>query len=567
MKKFMFAFLIILGGVIFPQEDENDIKSVEEEEFLPFEGQVIRQINFRILDVSGPDVDDKNGNDTSWFSAIANSIHYKTREWVIQNYLLFKEGDQVDAYNVSESERILRESDFFLDARIRVVPTEFSDSVDINVVTKDRWTLIFQLSLNAQKNSYAGVRDDNLLGLGHELDGTITRDNDPIIGWGYKFKYTAHNLAGYFVDAAVGIETNRMSSVKELDFSRSFISLKTRWAGGLNLNWADNQLVFKNNESFNLIPYQNNSADVWAGYSLPFPLGSSAFRKKTNIIAAARVNRSVYSERPYTSADSNRVFANNIMYLFSTGIINRRFYRDHYINRFGPTEDVPIGGMLSLVGGYDINEFSKRNYYGVEGILSRRISNVGYLSLHTGAGGFFDNGRWEQNTYLFDLLYHSKLISLNGWNMRMFVQNSYLIGTNRYEQEQIFLDTDNGLRGYEKFSLHGVSRGLLTLESRIFTPFEPLGFAIGFNFFSDLGIVADKGEELFQSKIYQSYGAGLKISNESISRAHFDVALVFRPFTPVKPGGSLAVIFSSNLVIGSRPFNFSKPTMIQYGEN
>jgi hypothetical protein len=567
MMKYILIFLILSGGVVLAQEEKEESQGTEEEEYYPYEGQVIRNISFRIIDVSGPNVQDENGDDTSWFSGIANSLHYTTRQWVIRNYLIFREGDLLDPYNVSESERILRESDFFLDARINVITSGMRDSVDILVITKDRWTLIFQLSLNAQKNSYAGIRDDNLLGLGHELDGTITHDADPMIGWGYNLKYTAHNVIGSFVDAAVGIENNRKSSIKNLDFSRSFVSLSTRWAGGLGLQWAGNQLLQKNNETSFLIPYETNSVDAWAGYSFPVIFGPSAFRRRTNITSAVRVNRSHFTRRPDVTSGTNRFFANSIVYLFSTGIINRRYYRDHYINRFGPTEDVPIGGLFSYTGGYNINEVSKRYYSSVDGIYSRRLNNIGYLSLHTSAGGFFDHGRWEQNTYLFDLLYHSKLIRLNGWQTRLFFQNKYLIGTNRFEQEQIYLDDESGLRGYDKFSLYGVSRGLVKFETRIFTPFEPLGFAIGAKIFSDFGIIADRGEELFNSRVYQSYGAGLRISNESISRAQFDIALVYRPFTPLRPDGSLAVMFTSNLVIGYRPINFSKPTIIPYGEN
>jgi hypothetical protein len=295
--------------------------------------------------------------------------------------------------------------------------------------------------------------------------------------------------------------------------------------------------------------------------------GPSEFRRRTNIVTAARVNRSNFTTRPLVTPDSNRVFTNNLIYLFSTGIINRRFYRDHYISRFGPTEDVPIGGMVSLTGGYEINEFTKRYYYGLDGVYSRRIKNLGYLSLHSAAGGFFNEGRWEQNAYLFDILYHSRLVSFNSWSMRFFLQNKYLIGNNRYDTEQIFLDNDNGLRGYDRFSLHGISKGLLNLETRIFTPFVPLGFSIGFKLFSDLGIIANRGEELFNSRIYQSYGAGLRISNESISRAQFDVALIYRPFTPLKQNGSFAIIFSSSISLGSRSFNFDKPSIINYGEN
>jgi outer membrane protein assembly factor BamA len=567
MLKYILAFLLITGGMIYPQTDTLNITGTEEEEYLIFEGQIIRNITFRILEVSGPDVDEKNGEDTSWFASFANSLHYKTRPWVIRSYLLFKEGDVLNAYDISESERILRESDFLLDARIIVEKTEFRDSVDIVVTTKDRWTFLLQLSFNAQKNSYAGFRDENLLGLGHELDATITHDNNFLIGWGYNIMYTGKNVGGSFIDAAAGIETNKKYSLKTLDFARTFVSLNTRWAGGLGFVWAENNLFNINQDTSYLTPYTNNSIDAWAGYSFPVFFGSSGFRNRSNLMVGARANRLNFSRRPYIDLDSNRIFANNQIYLFSTGIINRRFYRDHYINRFGPTEDVPIGGMFTLTGGFENNEFTQRYYTGIDGIYSRRINNLGYFSIQTSIGGFYQERSWEQNAYLFDLLYHSRLISLNDWAVRLFLQNSYLIGNNRFDQEQIYLDNETGLRGYDRFSLQGVSRGLLKMEARFFSPYEPLGFAIGGIIFSDFGLIADRGEQLFNRKLYQSYGTGLRISNESITSAQFEIAVAYRTYSPDRRHGSFAVLFSSSMILGSRSFNFTKPSIINYGEN
>jgi hypothetical protein len=573
MIRYLLALFLLFQGILFSQSENEVRKSVtefeqeEDEEYENFEGKIIRKITFRVIEVTGPSVEEKNGEDTSWFSDVVNTIHITTKDWVVRNYLLFEEGDPVESYEISESERLLRESNFFLDSRIRIIPVENSDSVDVRVITKDRWTLIPQLSFNAQTNSYAGFKDDNFLGIGHMLDTRVTHDNDQIVGWGTKTLYTARNLAGSYIDASAGIETNRRSSLKLLDLSRPFVSLRTRIAGGLSLQWNSSKLLYVTSGSSSLLPFSSFTTDIWGGYSFPALFGSSVFRKKTNIIVSAGMARINFSSRPYVSVDSNRVFTNNIRYLFTTGILNRRYYREHYLQRFGPTEDIPIGGMLAFTGGPEINEFSRRFYSGVEGVYSRRFSNIGYLSLYTSAGGFNNNGSWEQNVFNFDLLYHSSLYEKNDWRWRFFARNVYIIGNNRLEQEQLFLDNDTGLRGYERFSLHGISSGLLKTEFRYFTPFKPLGFAIGGSVFSDFGVIADNGERLYNSKLYQSYGAGLRIANESISTAQFDVAIVFRPFTPGNSKGSFALLFSSSMIMGSRNFNFLKPSTIKYGEN
>jgi hypothetical protein len=567
MLKYLSVLFTLIWVSVYPQIEINNGTPHEEEEYLAYEGKIVRKILIRIIEVAGPAVDEENGKDSSWFGEITNSLHFSTKDWVVKNYLLFREGDSLDALSVSESERLLRESGFFTDARIQVWTVAGSDSIDVRVAAKDKWTLIPQLSFNAEENSYVGFTDENFLGWGHKLDGTISHDNDPTVGWGGKILYTAHNVAGYFTDITGGLQTNKKSTVKLLELSRPFISLKTQYAGGLGINWNDGKLLYVNSDSTSLIPFSRFSYELWGGYSIPAMFGPSVFRKRTNIIFSAGISGSDFSNRPVVSSDSNRVFTNNFMYLLTTGIINRRFYRDHYLQRFGPSEDVPVGGMFAITGGYDINEFNKRLYSGVEGVFSRRIPSFGYLSLYAAAGGFYFKETWQQNVYTIDLLYHSKLYMKGNWKWRFLARNNFLIGDNRFEQEQVFLDNDNGFRGYDRFILHGVSRGLLKLEGRLFSPFSPLGFSLGANFFTDIGIIADQGEHLFNSRIYKSFGAGLKIANESISEAQFDVALVYIPFTPMKKTGSFTVLFSSSLILGTRNFNFSKPSVIKYGEN
>ncbi len=136
------------------------------------------------------------------------------------------------------------------------------------MTTKDRWTINLKLSLNVQKNSYVGLRDDNFIGMGHEMEATISRDNNPVAGWGYQLRYTANNVAATFVNITASLEANNRSSVKIIDLSRPFISQKIRFAGGLSFQRTDDKLFFINQDSSSLLPFSNNTIDMWTGYSL-----------------------------------------------------------------------------------------------------------------------------------------------------------------------------------------------------------------------------------------------------------------------------------------------------------
>ena len=564
---FLFLFLQLISFSIYAQKKYN---SNEETNYSFEEGKTIRRVKIKILNVSGPALDGNKDYNINWFGNIANSLHYKTREWVIREKLLFKEGGKLNSGELAESERLLRTSNLFLDARIKVLPVENStDKVDIEVITKDRWTLTYLASYNAdEKNGYLGLRDDNLLGLGHRMDAALTHDQDETIGWGGIVKYYASNVRGSYIDVSGKIEANKKYDIQSVSINRPFITIETNWAGGLELLWENNYLEFIDEQKkLTSIPFSTNKQDIWVGRSFPINFGPPALRNKSRIIVSGGITRESHPERPEVSPFSNRIFENSTINLLNFGIINRRYYKDKYIDGFGITEDIPVGGILSMTGGYEDRELSNRWYSGMELIYSRRFERTGYFSGRFGTGGFRNINRWEQNIYNFNLIYHSTLFSRKDWKYRFFAEADFSFGFNRLNGEQIFLSTSSGLRGIEKLTLGGTRRAVLNLETRIFSPFSILGFVLGGNLFTDFGMITSRNENLFRSRFYQAYGIGIRTKNESIVTAKFDISLVFNPFNPGNNGARFTVLFSGSVALGFRNFGFTKPSVEDFGNN
>lgn len=75
---------------------------------------------------------------TALFRA-ANKLHIRTRVDTIRSQLLFHSGEAYDPRKFAETERLLRQSRYLYDAKIR--PIAFHDGkVDVEVVTRDVWT-------------------------------------------------------------------------------------------------------------------------------------------------------------------------------------------------------------------------------------------------------------------------------------------------------------------------------------------------------------------------------------------------------------------------------------------
>jgi len=103
---------------------------------------------------------------------IVNKLHLITRESVIRQQLLFKAGEPFKPEKLESSERLLRVNKYIKDAS--VIPVKLcSNRVNINVVTRDNWSLTPSISLGhsgGKKKQGISLKEQNLFGLGKELE-------------------------------------------------------------------------------------------------------------------------------------------------------------------------------------------------------------------------------------------------------------------------------------------------------------------------------------------------------------------------------------------------------------
>ncbi|MGB8320056.1 MAG: hypothetical protein WCE54_18125 [Ignavibacteriaceae bacterium] len=579
--KQIFTLFIIFSLTSFAQNfssiDNNSVRAStrssyakDEEKFSSFEGKIIRRINIYVRDVSSPVSNDDTQWKPSWFGKIGNSLHVKSKKWVVRNELLFKEGDKLNPRLLYESERILRKSDVFLDANIKPLPVKnANDSVDVNVIVQDKWTISLQFSYKTNyKTGYLGLSDQNFLGFGHFFEAKYTHDENSTIGSGGNIRYTATNIGGTFINADGKFETDNSSNFKSIGFSRPFTSIYIPWSGALTFSWNNN--IFRySNDSIGTVnfPFLEITQDIWIGKTFQLWFLSSDLKRNTEAFLSARTLHVDYPERPVNSIISGRLFNSFTQYLFGTGILRKQYYEDNYVDGFGITEDIPVGGMLSLILGKDIGALSSRWYTGIEAIYSRRLTGIGYSSLDLKLGGFKNMRNWEQNLLNFNFIYHSILFKKEKWKYRYFLQADLLYGFNRLQGEQIYLNSENNIRGLDNILLYGTKRITLNLEARIFSPFSPLGFVLGGIIFSDFGLISNAEVNLSNSKLYQSYGIGIRTRNQSITNTNFSISLAYIPINNRTTGGTFKIIFNTTFVLGSRDFGLSAPSIFQFGNN
>ena len=525
------------------------------------EGLIIRNINIITLNVA--EQLDESGvySDTTWFNTLANSVHYKTRNWVIKDRLLFEEGDKINFGELYESERILRNTNLFIEVKINIYSVLNSPGyADIEVITEDRWTLTYLAKYNPDSESgYLGLKDNNLIGLGHSADAVITYNSDPSISWGGRFRYMANNINGSFIDAGLRIEANKKFSVKSLSLQRPFITSAIEWIGGVELRWERNTIDIR--DTNNILTSRSlgkKNQDLWLGKVFQLRFDNDLFKKNTDLVASVRISSLSFTERPFAPFQY-RIFENSTLLLFGSGLITRSYYKDKFVQDFGTTEDIPVGGSFSISAGPEERELKDRWYLGFETIYSDWLDEFGYLSGRIGFGNFNAGNKWEQRTINLNLLYHSYLYRWRILTYRIFARYDLLLGYNRLSGEKTYLYSRTGVRGIERAISDGTKRMVINSEARIFSTYQLLGFVIGGIAFMDFGLIADDEGSFFKRHFFQAYGAGLRVKNESIINAAFELVFVFNPYHPVNKNAAFSVLLSTNFSIGIRDIGYSKP--------
>ena len=129
--------------------------------------KVVRRVNITTLDAFGYNINDPNRRPRNVLEKSGNYFHVKTARTRVRQVLLFRPGQELEPLDLAESERLLRQTAEILDARVFVnEATTTADSVDVEVVTKDVFSLSGGFQLRDVGAGILNVRDINFPGPG-----------------------------------------------------------------------------------------------------------------------------------------------------------------------------------------------------------------------------------------------------------------------------------------------------------------------------------------------------------------------------------------------------------------
>lgn len=529
--------------------DENAKPQKSEELFMPYEGKIIRKI------IVNPITFEKNVTDTTHhitntIAKVGNVLHNNSKTWMLRDLLFFYENKPLDPYRLADNERYLRDLDFIKDARIYIHPLmDTNDSVDIEVVTRDVFSVGGSFNPSGATTTKFKVYDSNLAGWGQRLEfaGFVDTDRTPVFG--YDFLYRKNSLGGSLISATIGYtQLNNSSSYGEeneiayyLKLDRPLVSPYTRFAGGLEIsrNWSKN--VYNRIDSL-FIKYRYDIQDLWIGYNIP---GLSEGRNR--YFVGIRGFNQHYDRHPVQPDKLIDPLYNNRQYLLAKFTFFRQdFYKSRFIYGFGRTEDLPYGHTVSVLFGLEKQFGLQRPYIGAEGEKTFVHRKGHFYTLGFRTGSFRANSRFEDATFLGYAEFFSKIIPYK----KLLIRQSLNLNFTKVINQKISLPLDiNGEFGLQNFfadSLHGNKRLNAGTETMFFTPWKLLGFKFALFGYGEVAWLAQYTQDLWDRTPFYGIGGGVRTRNENLVFGTIEARFVYYPRV-VEDIPQFKVSLSSNL--------------------
>ena len=539
-------------------------KKLIQKPYNTFEGRIIRNIDVVTLDPFGYSASDTTIGKQNFLSNAGNGMHIKTQGITIRNLLLIHKNQPFNSLLVKESERLIRNQKYVHEVSFSVVAAgEKSDSVDIFIRELDNWSIIPEGSISTS-GFRVDLTDKNFLGTGHEFQNAFSRSFTREIN-SFNTSYSIPNIRNTYISADLHLGIDGYGNFsKSFAVDRPFFSPLAKWAAGVSFASQTKKDSLKDiNSIYVPVNLKFRIQDYWAGKALQLFKGNTEDVLVTNLILAARFLHVRYFEKPSELLDPFHNYSSENFYLITAGISSRKYVQDKYIFKYGVIEDVPVGSVYSLTGGYQVKNNAGRLYLSMR-VFFGNYNEWGYLSSNFEYGTFFHASHSEQGVLTVGVNYFTGLFEIGKWKFRQFVKPQMTIGINRYSSDSLTLNDSYGLDGFNSPVLSGTNRLLFTLQTQSYAPWNFIGFRFGPYLTYSLGLLSDAITGFRNSKVYSQVGLGVLIKNENLVFNTFQISISFYPLIPGKGQNVLKMNSFKTTDFGFRDFEIGKPGQMMY---
>jgi hypothetical protein len=511
----------LLGLVASAGAGAQDVPSLE---FLEQRGATIGRINIQIDDVFNTDDPAEDKRLYRW----ANRVHRNTRPSVIEEILLFENGDSVIEQQIEETARILRDRRFAAEAAITASNYDAAtNTADIDVWMRDAWSLEpdIKLSRGGGENEYGiGFVEDNLFGLGKSVVVSYSSDVDRDQRF---YSYQDDNLFGSRKQLSVSIADLSDGRQFRVATGRPFFALDTRWSiTGDAIDDERIDPIYDLGEIIDEFRHDTRIVSVQGGRSRGIIDGVTR-----RWLAGLTFEEDEFRPSPKFASPILLPSNRRLIYPWAgVQIIGDDYRQVSDLYDIGRTEDIALGlNLYARVGVASTKLDSDRRAVLLDFSASRgwEPRGPGSLFLFSASATTRKESRDFKNT----------VVSLSGTFMQrnlgdeLFLASVRTVFANELDAEnQILLGGDNDLRGYPLRYQSGERSAILSIEQRFYTDWYPFRLIrVGYAFFLDAGRVWDDDPRNTPNlgTLYD-VGVGLRLTSPRSSGrsvVHIDLAI------------------------------------------
>ena len=484
----------------------------------------------------------------------ANQYHIPTRTSVIEQDLLFEEGDVYDSQVVEATERRLRGRRYLNAAKINVseecLEGEPGSRVHVEVEVKEVWTLEpqFRFSQTGDQSTYnIGVQETNLFGSGQAI-GISKYANEFREGYLVTFD---DPLTSLFESAlSLGYSDNDDGGHQSVALVKPFVALDSPWSAGIQaLTSEQDDRLYDVGVEVDRYQAVHRSHSIFFGSALQDDVYAFDNTSVTRIVVGYQYMENGFTATADTLVPSRVPGDYQIEYpWFEVQRIRHDFQQMTNIREMNRVEDINLG----LITRWRVGAVNSPTAF----LDNRMLASIGLsqyfwpnaqsvVGISGSVKGLVDTGHLSDVTDVnmsFDLQYH--------WNPKVFDNKTQTYV--RFHESRVIeplgysylnIGANLGARGYPSRYQSGDRRQIVTFEQRYFGTREwfSLVYVGGAVFYDAAHTWGDSAVEQTEQGWLHSFGAGLRISSNRLggskggghSTLHLDLAAPVGTSRPV----------------------------------
>ncbi|WP_139056485.1 BamA/TamA family outer membrane protein [Rheinheimera sp. A13L] len=491
-------------------------------DFSAYKGQTIGQVLFVRNDVF--DLEQPN---TYWFHRFANRTHIITTETTLQEDVLFKAGDQLDAESLAETERLLRTRGYLRKVEVRVSHQCPDQQVIVTVHTWDNWSLLPKISLSregGESRSTFGLAEDNLFGTGNQVNLDYEHDSERT---SYLLNFRSPNMFGSHWGLNTRYAEKSDGESYLIAIEKPFYRLHAPWSFALTLD-QDSQDIneYLLGEEANEYQKQKNYFEIQGGLKLlsdenwvqRFFVGAThnevQFKETADTLFGTPEKRDLsqfWLAWQYLQANYRQMF--NIYQFNRVEDINLGWQADVKLAYLAPMLGADDHGWQVTASAYKATELTVDNYL-----------------LTSASASQLEQAELSQTLLKSHLMWVHKLDPQHS----LVGQLTYQYGNDLFRDERLSLGGDTGLRAFPLYYQTGERLALATMEYRYYSSLSIAQiFDVGYATFADVGRTWGDNPDLPGSSGDQTLygiGAGIRLLSSHSSRGtmiHIDLTKAY----------------------------------------